>query len=221
MVIWRNVIKRIFAASLPTIVLPAILVGIIIYHFGFTLDSLVAVLFFGELYIIWAQLEVALRQTRLLVIEYEPELKIEMEERHIARETPEKIVELYLGNAGDHIARNVLVSLKTSGDQERFKYSQFTNIAPNEKVYLGMFSENALRKNTITVDIIYENVLGELSGAYFVKKPQFAEFIAIKAAKKLPGLLLNSLEELISSLNLLVLSRKMTKLGKVKGLKLS
>jgi len=55
-------------------------VGFIIKYFGFSLESLVAILLFGQLYIVWAQLEVALRQTRLTMLEYEPEFNIEIKD---------------------------------------------------------------------------------------------------------------------------------------------
>ena len=62
MVIWINAIKKIFKASFPIIIIPVLSVTYIIQHFGVTIDSLLAIIFFSQLYIIWAQLEVALRQ---------------------------------------------------------------------------------------------------------------------------------------------------------------
>jgi len=43
---WKSVVRELVKARLPTVVLPALVVGLIIYCFGFTLESLVAVLVF-------------------------------------------------------------------------------------------------------------------------------------------------------------------------------
>ena len=40
----------IIKASFPTIILPVMITGTVIYYFGLTLNSLLAILFLGELY---------------------------------------------------------------------------------------------------------------------------------------------------------------------------
>jgi hypothetical protein len=109
-------IKLIFIALIPTIIIPAIIVGFVINYFGLTIDSLLVIIFLGQFYIIWAQLEVALRQTRLSTLEYEPEFKIEIKKSSEASVADdERIMEGYtyfpydatLKNVGKHLARNV------------------------------------------------------------------------------------------------------------------
>lgn len=209
MVIWRNVIKTIIRASLPTIILPAVITGTAIYYFGLTVNSLLAILFLGELYIIWAQLEVALRQTRISMLEYEPEFKIAQEKiSGIAGETTNLTFNIQLVNIGNHLARNVLVSIDIG---EEHKFMPFTNIAPNEAVHLCTFNKDQFKNSTITIDIDYENVMGEYGGISFVKDPKLPTFIVPKHVR-MPGLLLNSFEDLITIFHLFTWSRKAKKL---------
>ena len=214
MVIWRNVVKGIIKASLPTIILPAIIIGVVIKYFGLTLDSLLAILFLGELYIVWAQLEVALRQTRLSLLEYEAEFKIETKEdvQNIQGKIS-RFFNLRLVNVGKHLVRNVYVSIDVKGNQNESVFIPFTNIAPNEPVYLYTFDEDTFRNNRVTVNVDYENAIGELNGVTFVKEPKLPVFIVIKRVR-MPGLLLNSFEDLIRIWHLFMLPRKVKKLQK-------
>jgi len=191
MVVWRNVVKGIIKASLPTIILPAIIIGVVIKYFGLTLDSLLAILFLGELYIVWAQLEVALRQTRLSLLEYEAEFKIETKEdvQNIQGKIS-RFFNLRLVNVGKHLVRNVYVSIDVKGNQNESVFIPFTNIAPNEPVYLYTVDEDTFRNNRVTVNVDYENAIGELNGVTFVKEPKLSVFIVIKQVR-MPGLLPN------------------------------
>lgn len=213
MVIWKNVIKGVAKVSLPVIVLPAVFVVIIIGYFGFTLESLVAILLLGELYIIWAQLEVALRQTCLSTLEYEPEFKIEVKrDTDIAIEgRTSSAVGLELVNVGEHLARNVSVSVEVEGKQEEYGYRFFTNIAPSERVPFHALSERWFSTDTLTVDLDYDNVLGDSREMTFRKEHDIPEFIAIGRIR-MPGLLLSSLEELGLIFGSVMLSRRVKKL---------
>ena len=113
--IWHP-IKRIFIALIPTILIPVIIVGFVINYFGLTIDSLLVIIFLGQFYIIWAQLEVALRQTRLSTLEYEPEFKIEIkksskpvvsDDERIMKGFTYFPYDATLKNVGKHLARNV------------------------------------------------------------------------------------------------------------------
>jgi len=112
--IW-DLIKRI-SIALITILIPVIIIGFVINYFGLTIDSLLVIIFLGQFYIIWAQLEVALRQTRLSTLEYEPELKIEIKKSsEPVVSDDERIMKGFtyfpydatLKNVGKHLARNV------------------------------------------------------------------------------------------------------------------
>jgi len=71
------VVRELVKALLPTVVLPALVAGLMIYRFGFTLESLVAILVFTQLYVAWAWVEAALRQAYLAMLEYGLEFNIE------------------------------------------------------------------------------------------------------------------------------------------------
>jgi hypothetical protein len=214
--IWRNVIKGIIKASLLPIILPVIIIGVVIAIFGFTLESLVAVLTLGELYIVLAQLEVALRQTRLSMLEYEPELKVEVEKKmggaiYYIEPKSSYFFNLRLVNKGEHLARNVFVSIDVKEKKEENKFIPFSDIGSNEVKDLCVFREDLFNNNTITVDVDYENILGEFSGIYFIKYPNFPFFITVKPLKT-PGPLLNSIEELALIYQLFTLPRRARKL---------
>ena len=70
MVSRQNIIKRIFKASLPTIIVPALVPALVFKWFGLSINSLLIIIIFVQIYIVWAQLEVALRQTHLSVSEF-------------------------------------------------------------------------------------------------------------------------------------------------------
>jgi hypothetical protein len=123
MLIWKNVVKAIVKALLPTAIIPAIAVSLTIIFFGFTVDSLLAIIFLGEFYIIWGQLEVALRQTHLSALEYAPELKIETEEKSIALNgTTTYFTEIKLKNAGKHLTRNIYIITNINGNQSKYNF---------------------------------------------------------------------------------------------------
>lgn len=216
MVIYRNAIKRIFLASLPTIIVPVIVVALILKKFGLTSESLLALIFFGQTYIIWAQLEVALRQTRLSALEYEPEFKIKNNYYLPFSDSPIKVGEdiedigfqaIDLTNVGKHSARNVLISLDIGASKSESKF--FANIAPNEKVQIYKFEKEdnkILSNSTITINIDYENILGGGGNLTFLKSPR-TEFITSKMVR-MPGLLLNSFEDLILCGRLFIFLRR-------------
>lgn len=217
---------KVISASLPTIILPAIVIVVVIIYFGVTLESLVVILSLGELYMVWAQLEIALRQTHLSVLEFEPELKIDIsvlepepelkidikpENLSIVTEKKDHLFfNLRLVNIGKHLARNVFVSLNVKGKKEEHKFIPFTNIDPGASVYLHTFDEDLLNNNTITVDVSYENIMGELSEVSFIKDPKLPDFIVVRRVR-MPGLLLNSYKDLISILRLFIFLRRAKK----------
>jgi hypothetical protein len=205
MIIWRIV-----KASLPIIILPAIIIGFVLKYFGFTLDSLLVIIFLGQCYIIWGQLEVALRQTHLSFLEYEPEFKIEVK-KSLAGIGSEfsSYYELKLQNIGKHLARNVFVLIESNG--HRHKFIPLTNVAPNEIVALDIFDDILFNKSTIKVNVDYQNVLGKDSGIFFVKESKLPEFIVIKSIR-MPGVLLNSLEDMLLIFRLFTFSRRIKSL---------
>lgn len=225
MVIWKNVIKGIVRASLPTIIFPLAVVALVIHFFGLTIDSLLAIIFLGEFYIIWGQLEVALRQTRLSVLEYTPEFTIETEmtivgangtifaDTYLGKVNGEIFASAILRNVGEHLARNIHITAITEAEQSKYKF--VTNLAPKERVLISTFKKEILDNRTIRIEIDYEDILGDYDGITFVKKPEFPDFLAVGGIRRMPGILLGSLEDLTHIFKSFTLSRRMKKIRKI------
>jgi len=201
---WKSVVWKLVKALLPTVVVPALVAGLILYRFGLTTDSVVAILILTQLYVAWAEVEVVLRQTYIAMLEYEPEFKIEAEDKG-----------LYLvkvGNVGKHVARNIIISVSIKLLQEHGKevykeeevykeiyWINVTSLAPGEYITLEPITREIFNNSEIRVKLYYETIYGEVHSIVFAKKPGSPVFIAISAHRK-PGVLLNSLEELSSIL---------------------
>lgn len=201
--IMSNLIMRIFIAFIPTILIPAIIIGFVINYFGLTIDSLLAIIFLGQFYIIWAQLEVALRQTRLSTLEYEPEFKIEIKKSSKPLVPGDETTMGYaydakLRNGSKHLARNVLAIIKIFGAKYKHKIMKLGDIEPDKSHYVYTFEKGDLNNNRVTIDFDYQNILGAPGRVTFIKDPEFSEFIGVERVK-MPGILLNSFEMLFSS----------------------
>lgn len=185
------IIKGIFIPLLPTIIIPAIIVGFVINYFGLTIDSLIAIIFLGQFYIIWAQLEVALRQNRLTTLEYEPEFKIDIKEI----ETTKYAATL----RSKHLARNIRVSITSIDEHSITKLCSriLGDIDPDKPHPVYTFEEGDLINKRVYIDIDYLNILGELGSVTFRKVPEFFVFVGVERVK-MPGILLNSFETLLS-----------------------
>lgn len=101
-------------AFFPIIVLPLAVIALVISKFGFTLASFTAILILGQVYFIWAQLEVSLRQTEVGVLQFEPQLKLKVEQKTGALATGDQAINktgyhLQLSNDGA-VSYNVIVS---------------------------------------------------------------------------------------------------------------
>jgi len=196
----RRAFWMLVKASLPTVVFPTLVVGLIIYRFGFTLESLVAVMVFTQLYIAWAEVEVVLRQTYLAELEYEPEFNIEIT----------KGGTIVIKNVGRHVAWNIIISvsikpLRKPGKEEHV-FEPVTSLAPGEAVELTTLTAETLHTYEIKVELNYNTVHGNLRRIVFTKKPDFSQ-ITVDYIHGKPGVLLNSLEKLSLAIALLTLPR--------------
>jgi hypothetical protein len=70
--IWKNIIKRFILSLTPIIIIPAFLVFLILWTFGLSLASFLLIFTLAQIYLIWFHVEVALRQTKLTELSYEP-----------------------------------------------------------------------------------------------------------------------------------------------------
>lgn len=191
--IWRNVIPKLFFAFLPTLIIPGIIIWQIVKHFGISETSLLGIMALAQVYIVWAQLEISLRQSALAAREYEPIFKIG--KKYIGWGN----YFYYIENVGKYLARNVNLLIQILENKENIKVHEFKqmigDIVPGEKITLGNFQDWE-DKYIITLDVNYEDILDRMDSTYFVKEPKFKEFLNILPRKKLPGILLNSFEEI-------------------------
>jgi hypothetical protein len=209
---YEVIIKGIFIALLPTIIIPAIIVGFVINYVGLTIDSLLAIIFLGQFYIIWAQLEVALRQTRLSTLEYEPEFKIEIKKssKPVVVADDERNMKGFtyfpydatLKNVGKHLARNVSAEINILAVKPPYRnikppVRQFGDIGADKSHFVYGFMEEDLKNTRVTIKFKYQNILGVSGSVGFISEPEFCQFIGIERVK-MPGILLNSFEKLLS-----------------------
>jgi hypothetical protein len=150
----------------------------------------------AQLYIIWTQLEISWRQSHLSTFQYEPVFKLEHQFLGGNKF-------YYLKNISSHLARNVMVEVIVgNGKEEQSQFFQLGDIASNEKKSLGNLGQFE-KERTIRIDVDYENIFGDFRSVLFVKESKFSEFLSIPYSKKLPGILLNSFEELRSIFTLI------------------
>ena len=207
--IWRNVIKGLFLASLTTLIIPGVLIWQIIKRFGISETSLLGIMAVAQIYIIWAQLEIALRQSELSAVKYEPIFKLGKRYIGVGNWF------YYIENVGEYLARNVNVSVQIIEGNGKVKESisqQFGDVASSERRNLGNLRKWE-EKYVITIDIDYEDIFNRVREAHFIKEPKFSGFLNIMSNHKLSGILLNSLEEigLIFRGIYLIYSRKIPK----------
>jgi len=161
---WKSVVRELVKALSPTVVLPALVAGLIIYCFGFTLESLVAVLVFTQLYIAWAEVEVALRQAYLAGLEYEPVFDIELVNGY-------NTICMVLINKGKSTARNIFIStsIKPLQGPSNETSKSLTRLDPDGFEELGCLSNEAFNISEIIVELKYETVHGKSYRMLFTK----------------------------------------------------
>ena len=228
MVIWRDVTRGILKAfllstliaSVPTIIIPAIITLLVLKLSESNIESFLAIIIFVQLYIIWAQFDVARRQTLLSVMEFDPEFKIEVEEK-----TPDNVIAMgeesiigntynaKLKNVGKLLVENARIAVTTEPKNPKTLLNPFValqfkfqnHIAPYEKVDICTFEKDVFNNSKITININYAIIFGVHSKITFVKEPvtqkfELSEFMRIT----MPRIsLLNSFEKLLSNLRLL------------------
>ena len=212
--IWQNIIKKLFISSLPLLIIPGAFLVLIIHYFGITINSLLAVIMFAQAYIIWTQVEVALRQSHLSSLKYEPQFKIKIEniKAGFIEQEEALIYDIKLVNTGQYLARNINASIDIKNSKVEPLFKMIGDLSPNENTLLLTIEEKPPNSYRIFIDIDYNNILGDFGGIAFVKEPQFSQFITIGFEKRKPGILLNSLEELTLIFKLFTITRKRKKI---------
>lgn len=212
MVIWRNVIKNGFRALLPIAIIPAFLISLIIYRFRLTLDAVLIIVMLAQFYIILTQVEVSLRQARLNEFRYEPIIFIKLKEIKIKKERAYNIL---LMNAGEYPAYNVLITTHSQPLFSRERTRIVGSIEPTAKELLFSLSKREFDKySEFSLNINYTNALGKDGRVTFNFPMKFMPHVfTIHGDIKMPGILLNSIEDLRLIFSLLTMDRRIKKMG--------
>jgi len=174
----------------------------ILLAFKLRWDSLLPVLIYFQLLVIWAQAEIALRQHVLFSMQFEPSFNVRLEQGI-----------LYLKNVSKNSAYNVFIGriLNSSGKPlppDKWKKEIHTkrviaNLAPNQEVALCTFKHpESIIKEKFSIETLYSNQLGELRTFLIqILDPLFLSIIPEK--RKNPGFLLTLFEDIYLCLKFL------------------
>ena len=165
-----------------------------------------------------------MRQTKLTELGYEPVFIVKIKEVIGGRIAPEKPprVNYYIRikNIGNYPGYNLIVNLDPM-IREVISEIQLNNnigsIGKDQEETLCIISSEGIQKLqnvgiSLKINIDYTIVLSSSSSLSFVFHPQLISYpITFYGQRKLPGLLLNSIDELNSLVKLIMLSRKLSK----------
>lgn len=213
LVVWRNFIKAFIKALTPIVIIPACIISWIYYTFGLTPSSVLLTVTMVQVYFLWAQVEVAMRQTRLNALSYEPVLTILVEKGELS-----EFFRIKVKNIGEYPAYNVFI-YSDSAIQITPKSKLIGVLGRGQEETLWDLSEEAVSdlreaQGELKIDIDYTNILNEDGGITFVVRPQdLTSPLAVPYRRRFPGLLLNSVEELVMLIKFLTFKRRMKKLA--------
>jgi len=224
--IWKRIIKRFILSLTPIIIIPAFLVFLILWTFGLSLASFLLIFTLAQLYLIWFHVEVALRQTKLTELSYEPVFIA------YVKEIPGGMTDsggsiyyhIMVKNIGNYPAYNLFVYLdpiiRKVNPTLKPNKSIIGSLDKDQEETLCIMSLEDVQKLqssqiSLIIDIDYKNVLGSSGSVSFAFHPQFISSpIILHGQRKFPGLLLNSIDELNLLVKLITLPRKLSKLKK-------
>lgn len=199
MVRWRGIVRAIIPALLlfsPIII--ALICAIYLYwNGGLTLDSLLAIIILFQTYIIWIQVEVALRQTAIFEIEYEPTFRPKITTNLIGKEF---YTTVSLESVGKYPAYNVIVGLVNKTKKEPLKKSsrlssEVYTLAPNQSIEVLYLPQTEFHEMAIEMNVLYNNVANKMGEIGFFKFSERNEFMLSHAHVNVrQGILLKSIE---------------------------
>jgi hypothetical protein len=197
------VVKRAFLALLPVAIMPFTLGVLIVYRFGLTIDAILIMIMLAQFYIIWIQVDVSLRQNRLGEVEYEPSLILILAEGNQPRTRS-----MRLKNSGNYPAYNVMAH---SSDRE---FLVVGTLEPKEEKGIWSVSEDRLTKEpNYEISVSYSDVLDRDGSVSFSFSPKFISYpITVPNRIRMPGLLLNAIEDLQLTYSALTLNRRIKRM---------
>ena len=200
---WKGIIR----AMIPALVLLSpIIIAIVYVSYSYlrgycvSTDSLLAIVILFQTYIIWIQVEIALRQTAVFKTEYEPTFKIKVNRFINPPDFDQTIVSIQ--NVGKYPAYNVVIGLldkttrKPTGKVMEPDSKAPMILAPNDSMNIFRMSSVEFSDMEIEMNILYGTVSNEIRQATFVKFPKSNEFTLLYTPLNVrQGILLKSLED--------------------------
>lgn len=215
-------IKGFIRSLTPIVIIPLFLGFLILKIFGLTLSSCLLIVMIAQIYIVWFQAEIMLRQTKLTELSYEPVLLIKTEQKvRTNGRRAHTSVYVKIKNISDNPAYNLIVypDLATRKVLPNLELRSIIGVLERgREETLCVLSERDVRSLRdrglrMIINVDYENVLGRHGGMAFILDPTYLDSpISAHGVYKLPGVLLNSIEELCLLIGLFTLPRRIKRL---------
>jgi hypothetical protein len=210
---WSRIFAQLAKLAAVFIVVPAILMARLRW------DSILPIIIYLQLLLIWVQAEISLRQTALFAAQFEPAFVVKVGEA-----AP---MTLAIENVSENPAYDVSVGrlLDEGGApydpkewQDKLEIDRMAALAPHEKHRLCAFKDETLRETLLTrggsIEVLYLNRQGEWQSLTlrFLKDGQM---LIVSGGTLPPGVLLRTIEDASSALSYLRLRRYLRRKGMV------
>lgn len=186
---WANIFKTLTITLAPVYV-PVLL----LWHFGFRIESILASILFVQIYVLAIQAEAMLRQSAWSRAKYDPAFKVELSH------SGGKII-LKVTNIGEQPAYNLFIGLRDDTQSRPVPHEELWEvghtITPTEaQAFAVSISGEELKGHRIVLSISYENVLGHLGETRAISFEGGEEFFMMPIPVE-PGFLIKSYEDLM------------------------
>jgi len=179
-------------AVLPVVGLFGIIPACILIFLGLSAQTLLTIVLIFQLYILAIQAEIALKQTAVHAVSYQPVFDV------ITKAGEEvELVEVTLRNSGKYPAQNLAIGLRDDETGKQIEHDQYITergrygiekvesllqLAQGKEIciYFLVSPKDYVRKS-ITMRVMFEDVLGEPREITYVKFPKSTEFVPVSA----------------------------------------
>jgi len=166
-------------------------------------DAILPIIIYLQLLLIWAQVEIALRQHSLFATQFKPFFDIKLGEGEITPivAPPSDAVPIRIRNTSKNAAYNIMVGrlldrqnkpIPPSQWKDRVQSDLISSLAPDEEAVLCSLTKE-LAYSEFTIEFSYSDQLGGF-GTMYVKLAKDGKILLIPERTELPGILLDTLE---------------------------
>jgi len=202
---WRGVIRSVAPGLLIFLLAPLLIIllfqGPAIYGIKLDVNVLLALILLFQLYVIAIQVEITLRQNALFYAQYEPALKVNVSSSSASQwDATPKYTSISLKNISDKPAFSVMIGLVDRGTGKAIEESArldrgIPSLGPGDSMDVLQMPSKDYYDKDIDMNILYTNVLGDMSEVTFTKSPKSDNFFLIRPMPRI-GILLPSLEKM-------------------------